>query len=70
MLNICKECEHFQPVDSDFGVCRRYPPRQNGQFCESVYPKVENDMIACGEFAERKTPVSNKPKNNNTRRKK
>lgn len=73
MLNICKDCEHFHPVDADFGVCRRYPPQQNGQFCESVYPKVENDLIACGEFSERKDPVPNKPNkpnNTNQRRKK
>ena len=74
MLNICKDCEHFHTVDADFGVCRRYPPQQNGQFCESVYPKVENDLIACGEFSERKDdPVPNKPNkpnNINQRRKK
>ena len=76
MLNICKDCKHFYPIDSDFGVCHRYPPKQSGQFVESAYPRVESSLIACGEFDEKKadpvppTHKQNKPNNTNQRRKK
>lgn len=69
-MNICKECKHYLPVDAGCGVCRRYPPVANGQsFFTSVYPKVESNNAACGEFDKREIPAVNKP-NNNQRKKK
>lgn len=60
MLHICSECKHFLPLDVAYGLCRRYPPAANGQsFLTPVYPKVEKDFAACGEFKEKDSSTPN-----------
>jgi len=51
----CEKCQYYLTIDSGYGYCRRFPPRDKilGTFRKRMrieYPVVEWNRKACGEF--------------------
>ena len=72
-LNVCSECEFYLPIDVGTGCCRRKPPVAIGtSFFSAVYPRIEKNFAACGEFEPKTSTPNSIPKNqtNKPRRKK
>ena len=52
----CEQCKFYIWVDSGYGYCRRYPPKEikEGSWWKPKYKisyqLVEWDRLACGEF--------------------
>lgn len=52
----CEKCEHYAQIDSAYGYCKRFPPKNvirinylwRKHFIE--YPTTEWNRKACGEF--------------------
>ena len=54
----CEKCQYYLAIDSGYGYCRRFPPRNKlvGIFRKKVkieYPIVEWDRKVCGEFTKK-----------------
>ena len=48
-------CRHIRVLSAGYRACYRYPGRPDGKavasdLAEQVYPFVDDDTIACGEF--------------------
>ncbi len=56
-MSVCGECKYFYWANTikETGVCKRYPPTVvfTEPFIESVYPDLEFDEDACGEYVEK-----------------
>ena len=49
----CEKCKHYLTIDSAYGYCSRFPPKEikkNRKKIVIKYPVVEWNRKKCGEF--------------------